>query len=174
MMVSIAEARAGDQVAFEALIRPLIHPAYRLAYAMLRRREPAEDAVQEATFKAWRRIGQVRPETQSLRPWFMTIVANECRSMRRGRWWSVLPLSRGRNVPFNEQRLTERTDLQRSIDRMSHDDRVLLYLYYWLDLPLDEIAQAMNLSLAAAKGRLYRAVGRLRAQLTLPEEMVTE
>ena len=56
-MVSIAEARAGDQVAFETLIRPLIHPAYRLAYAMLRRREAAEDAVQESVLKAWRGIG---------------------------------------------------------------------------------------------------------------------
>ena len=173
-MVSIAEARAGDQVAFEALIRPLIHPAYRLAYAMLRRREPAEDAVQEATFKAWRRIGQLRPETESLRPWFMTIVANECRSMRRARWWSVLPLPLGRSSSFNEQRLAETTDLRQSIERLSHDDRVLLYLYYWLDLPLDEVAEALGVSLAAAKGRLYRAVRRLRERLNLPEELITK
>ena len=173
-MVSIAEARAGDQVAFEALIRPLIHPGYRLAYAMLRRREAAEDVVQEAVFKAWRRIGQLRPDTESLRPWFMTIVANECRSMRRARWWSVLPLPQARSVVFNEQRLTERTDLRQSIERLKHDDRVLLYLYYWLDLPLDEIAQALGVSFSAAKGRLYRAVGRLRERLNLSEEMITE
>jgi RNA polymerase sigma factor (sigma-70 family) len=171
-MVSIAEARSGDQVAFEALITPLIHPAYRLAYAILRRREAAEDAVQEAVLKAWRGIGQLRPETESLRPWFLTIVANECRSVRRGRWWSVVPLFQGPHRAFNEQRVAETTDLRRSIERMSHADRVLLYLYYWLDLPLDEIARAMGISPQAAKGRLYRAVGRLRERLTLPEEMI--
>lgn len=171
MMVSIAEARSGDQVAFEALITPLIHPAYRLAYAILRRREAAEDAVQEAVLKAWRGIGQLRPETESLRPWFLTIVANECRSVRRGRWWTVVPLFQGPHRAFNEQRVAETTDLRRSIERLHHADRVLLYLYYWLDLPLDEIAQALGISPQAAKGRLYRAVGRLRERLTLPEEM---
>ena len=63
------------------------------------------------------------------------------------------------------------TQLRRSIERLGHGDRVLLYLYYWLDLPLDEIAQALGISPPAAKGRLYRAVGRLRERLTLPEEM---
>jgi len=172
MMVSIAEARSGDQVAFEALITPLIHPAYRLAYAILRRREAAEDAVQEAVLKAWRGIGQLRPETESLRPWFFTIVANECRSVRRGRWWSVVPLIHGPRRVFNEQRIAETTDLRRSIERLNHGDRVLLYLYYWLDLPLDEIAAALGISQQATKGRLYRAIGRLRERLTLPEEMV--
>jgi len=172
MMVSIAEARSGDQVAFEALITPLIHPAYRLAYAILRRREAAEDAVQEAVLKAWRGIGQLRPETESLRPWFFTIVANECQSVRRGRWWSVVPLIHGPRRVFNEQRIAETTDLRRSIERLNHGDRVLLYLYYWLDLPLDEIAAALGISQQATKGRLYRAIGRLRERLTLPEEMV--
>jgi RNA polymerase sigma factor (sigma-70 family) len=172
VMVSIAEARSGDQVAFEALITPLIHPAYRLAYAILRRREAAEDAVQEAVLKAWRGIGQLRPETESLRPWFLTIVANECRSVRRGRWWSVVPLFQGPHRAFNEQRIAETADLRRSIERLNHRDRVLLYLYYWLDLPLEEVAQALGISPQATKGRLYRAVGRLRERLTLPEEMV--
>jgi RNA polymerase sigma factor (sigma-70 family) len=170
-MVSIAEARSGDQVAFEALITPLIHPAYRLAYAILRRREAAEDAVQEAVLKAWRGIGRLRPETESLRPWFFTIVANECRSVRRGRWWSVVPLFQGPHRVFNEQRIAETADLRRSIERLNHRDRVLLYLYYWLDLPLEEVAQALGISPQATKGRLYRAVGRLRERLTLPEEM---
>jgi RNA polymerase sigma-70 factor, ECF subfamily len=149
----------------------LIHPAYRLAYAMLRHREAAEDAVQESVLKAWRGIGRLRPETESIRPWFLTIVANECRSVRRSRWWTVLPLSRGRAAAFNEQRMAERTNLRRSIDRLYHHDRLLLYLYYWLDLPLDEIAQALGITPQATKGRLYRAVGRLRERLMLPEEM---
>ena len=170
-MVSIAEARSGDLVAFEALITPLVHPAYRLAYAILRRREAAEDAVQDAVLKAWRGISKIRPETDSLRPWFFTIVANECRSVRRGRWWSMVPLLYGPRSAFNEQRVAETTDLRRSIERLRHADRVLLYLYYWLDLPLEEIAQALGISPQATKGRLYRAVGRLRERLTLPEEM---
>jgi DNA-directed RNA polymerase specialized sigma24 family protein len=103
----------------------------------------------------------------------MTIVANECRSMHRGAM-VVGPTPPARTEgAFNEKRLTDTTDLRRSIERLSHDDRGLLYLYYWLDLPLDEVAQALGVSVAAAKGRLYRAVGRLHERLTLPEELIT-
>jgi DNA-directed RNA polymerase specialized sigma24 family protein len=78
----IERARSGDQAAFQALIGPLIDPGYQLAVAMLRQREAAEDAVQ-ATIRAWRKFGQVRDVTTSLRPWFPAIVANECRTLRR-------------------------------------------------------------------------------------------
>jgi RNA polymerase sigma factor (sigma-70 family) len=82
-----------------------------------------------------------------------------------------VPLFQGPHRGFNEQRIAETADLRRSIERLNHRDRVLLYLYYWLDLPLEEVALALGISPQATKGRLYRAVGRLRERLTLPEEM---
>src|SRR5690349_12434863 len=86
----VAAARGGDSIAFETLLRPLIDPAYRLAYSMLQRREEAEDAVQEAALNAWRHIARLREGTDTLRPWFLTIVVNQCRMTRRSRWWSVV------------------------------------------------------------------------------------
>src|SRR5581483_5233032 len=59
------QARAGDAHAFEAILRPMIQPAYRLALAMLGKREAAEDAVQEMALKAWRYRGRLRPELGS-------------------------------------------------------------------------------------------------------------
>src|SRR5579864_3281060 len=83
-------ATRGDGESFAALIEPLLDPAFRLAAVMLSDRSAAEDAVQEASIKAWRKLGQLRGEVGSLRPWFLSIVANECRMARRQRWWSVL------------------------------------------------------------------------------------
>src|ERR1700694_3384331 len=85
----MARATAGDAHAFASLIEPLLDPAYRLAAVMLEDRSTAEDAVQEASIKAWRKLGQLRGDTGSLRSWFLSIVANECRMVRRQRWWSV-------------------------------------------------------------------------------------
>jgi RNA polymerase sigma-70 factor (ECF subfamily) len=85
----IQAARAGDGSAFAELIRPQYQAAFRVAYGLLHDIDESEDAVQEAAFKAWRRLGNLR-EGSSLRPWFLAIVANQCRSVSRSRWWSVL------------------------------------------------------------------------------------
>src|SRR5712664_2945351 len=86
----MANAAAGDANSFTVLIEPLLDPAYRLGAVMLADRSGAEDAVQEASIKAWRKLKQLRGDATSLRPWFLSIVANECRMARRTRWWSVL------------------------------------------------------------------------------------
>src|ERR1700737_4329584 len=90
LMVSAA---AGDADSFAVLIQPLLDPAFRLAAVMLADRSAAEDAVQEASIKAWRKLRQLRGDVGSLRSWFLSIVANECRMTRRQRWWSVLKLA---------------------------------------------------------------------------------
>src|SRR3981081_1877422 len=67
---------------FENLIGPLLSPAYGLAYSILGDRESAEDAVQEAVAKAWRGVDRLRKGASS-QAWFFTIVANQCRDVRR-------------------------------------------------------------------------------------------
>jgi len=75
--------------AFDALIGPLVGRGYALAVTMLNDRSAAEDAVQEAAIKAWRKLPSLRDHSAA-EPWFLPIVANQCRSVRRGSWWSVL------------------------------------------------------------------------------------
>src|SRR5450759_848774 len=79
-------AGAGD---FDAIVGPWIEPGYGLANSMLRDPHEARDAVQVATVKAWRSLHRPRaPGPASV--WFLAIVANQCRSTMRRRWWSVL------------------------------------------------------------------------------------
>ena len=160
----------GDAHAFAALIEPLLNPAYRLAAVMLADRSTAEDAVQEASIKAWRKLGQLRGDAGSLRPWFLSIVANECRMVRRQRWWSVakvadvLPLQ-GTRDEFAETA----SELKSALLRLSPDERLPLVLHFYLDLPLDEVAHTLGVSPAAAKSRIYRTARKLRSDLTLEE-----
>jgi len=51
-------AAAGDASSFSQLIEPLLDPAFRLAAVMLADRTAAQDAVQEASIKAWRKLRQ--------------------------------------------------------------------------------------------------------------------
>ena len=166
LMVSAA---SGDASSFAALIEPLLDPAYRLAAVMLADRSSAEDAVQEASIKAWRKLRQLRGDLKSLRPWFLSIVANECRMAKRQRWWSVLKVA---DMPAWSRRPYEpggSSDLHQALLKLSPEERLPLVLHFYLDLPVNEVAQALRVSPAAAKSRIYRAAKRLRSDLTQEE-----
>jgi len=158
--VLIAAARQGDGTAFAELINPQYRVAFRVAYGLLHNVDEAEDAVQEAAFTAWRRLGNLREGT-SLRPWFLAIVANQCRTMSRSRWWSVLkaesPEGEGPSVD-----VAAAVDLRRALLRLGHDERLIVVLRYYLDMPFEEIATTLGISTKAARTRVERAVHRLR------------
>jgi len=127
-------ARTGDEAAFEALIGPLVEPALRLAHSMLGDRWEAEDATQEAVTKAWRKLGQLRPG-MPVRPWFLAIVANQCRNVRRTRWFRTL------RMPDVLQRTGEpdddRLDLERAVAHLPARDRQAIFMHFYLDLPVE-------------------------------------
>jgi RNA polymerase sigma factor (sigma-70 family) len=158
----VRRAQAGDQVAFAVLLRPLVNSAYRLAGAMLHDPHAAEDVVQEASLKAWRKLHQVRPGAQ-MKPWFLGIVANECREVRRGSWWSVLKLADPELpvAPVGESTAAF-GDLRRAIGRLKHRRRLLLVLHWYLDLPVAEVATITGASQDAVKSELSRAIHQLR------------
>jgi len=161
----IAAAKDGDDVAFETLIRPLLEPGYRLAGGMLQDHQGAEDAVQEAALKAWRRLRQLRDESQ-IRPWFLAIVANECRSARRSRWSSVIKaVALEKPVdPSNDSVLTG-IELRRALRGLDQKKRLVLVLRFYLDLPLEEIAVITQASVHAVEGQLHRGVQELRQRM---------
>jgi RNA polymerase sigma-70 factor (ECF subfamily) len=155
---------AGDETAFELLVGPLIEPGLRLAYSMLGDRTEAEDAIQEAVIRAWRKIHQLRAGGP-VRPWFFAIVANQCRNIRRTRWFRVIRVGTERTAGHAVEPDVERLDLERGLARLPERDRQALFLHFYLDLPIDEVATAMRLSPAAAKARIYRACHRLRPEV---------
>ena len=165
----MARATEGDASAFASLIEPLLNPAYRLAAVMLADRPAAEDAVQEASIKAWRKLRQLRGDVGSLRSWFLSIVANECRMTRRQRWWSVVKLADPHVGGSDDPSQETASDLKRALLKLSPEERLPLVLHFYLDLPLDEVARTLGLSPSAAKSRIYRAARRLRSDLTLEE-----
>ncbi len=160
----LLRAKGGDGPAFEELLAPVLDPAFRQAITMLRDRSAAEDAVQEAALRAWRRIGRFRSGAD-LRPWFLAIVANECRSVRRSRWWHVIRY--GEVAPSAlpdpwEVASADRLDLDAALERLPRRHLLVLVLYYHLDLPTDEVGRVLGCSRNSARVRIHRALGALR------------
>jgi RNA polymerase sigma-70 factor (ECF subfamily) len=140
-----------------------------VAFAVLRERQEAEDAVQEAALSAWRKIRQLR-EPVAARPWFFRIVVNRARMHQRGRWRSVIKLpDLHRPGRWSEERTLDSLDMRIAVGKLAEADRLLLFLYYGLDLPLEEVASILGLSSAGAKTRLYRILKRLRPALAARE-----
>jgi RNA polymerase sigma-70 factor, ECF subfamily len=152
---------------FDALIGPHLDAAYRTALAILGNRDEANDAVQESAFKAWRKLAQLH-EGKPARPWFLAIVANQCRSERRKHWWSVIRVPEvDRGGSHLEEGGVQTMDIDRELAKLPNKDRLALFLYFYLDLPLEEVGAVLGVSAGGAKTRVYRAARKLRPGLEL-------
>jgi RNA polymerase sigma-70 factor (ECF subfamily) len=153
----------------ESELADLIAPGYRLACGMLHDPTTAEDAVQEAALKAWRKQAQLKRGADPL-PWFLGIVANECRSFRRRRRAFVVELDpRAGSSSPDENSMLAGADLRRALSRLRARDRLVVVLFFYLDLPVETVARIAGLSVPAARSRLYRSIKRLRPGLE-PED----
>ena len=165
----IRRARQGDAAAWEALVRSHQEPAFRLAYLLLGDPDRAEDVAQEAFIRAYHaldRFDTARP----FRPWLLSIAANLARNQRRsiGRYLAALSrLVKESPGPATnlEARVSERLEAQalwQAVQRLTSDDQQVIYLRYFLDLPVSETAEALGVAEGTVKSRLHRALGRLR------------
>ncbi|MGO8685678.1 MAG: RNA polymerase sigma factor [Candidatus Dormibacteria bacterium] len=168
------DGSADDTAAFEARLQPLYMEAVRLAYGLLRNSALAEDAAQDAALRAWRSRGNLR-EGSELRPWFLAIVANCCRDVRRSSWWRLggSPPPMGGEPPAPD--LTEHReaiyDLRDALRRLGHRDRLVIVLRYYLDLSHEDVAAVTGQSETAVRARVSRALRRLRLDLAAEDDL---
>ena len=167
---AIARAVAGDTEAFGEIVERYEDVAFRAAYLIVRDAGAAEDVVQEAFIRAYRQLRSFRQEDR-FRPWLLRIVTNlalnEVRARRRrGGLTERIAQTLGREpAPPPDAQVAAEDDatmLQRAIAELAPDDRVVLHLRYFLDLPEREIAAAIGKPAGTVKSRLHRAAKRLR------------
>ena len=65
----------------------------------------------------------------------------------------------------------EGADLRRAIMRLRHRDRLVVALFFYLDLPIEDVAVVVGDSVSATRGRLYRSIKRLRPDVDLEEAL---
>jgi RNA polymerase sigma-70 factor, ECF subfamily len=161
--------------AFMDAVEPLLPKAYRLAYALLRNRDEADDIVQDATLNAWRHRGSLRASSR-IQPWFLAIVANQCRQAVRTRWWSVIRRPDLSALARQEGRhqLDEVESLRQGLSKLRDPDRLVLVLRYYLDLSFEDVAATLRISPSAARVRTHRALARLRPIMDIPGELTDE
>ena len=63
------------------------------------------------------------------------------------------------------------TDLRRAVSRLRHEDRLVVVLYFYLDMPLEDVAAVAGSSVGATRARLYRSIKHLRPDLSIQEAL---
>jgi RNA polymerase sigma-70 factor (ECF subfamily) len=163
--VCLAEAAAaGDAGAFDLLMRTYGDRVFRLALRMLGSREDAEDIQQEAFVRAYRKLHTFRGEA-SFGAWIYAITARLCLSRRRRSAAQPVEVSPPpaalRDTDHDPQERLAAADaaarVQRTLDKLSPPDRLLILLKYVEDLSHEEIARTLQCSVQSSRSRLTRA-----------------
>lgn len=135
----------------------------RICYVSLHDAELAKDATQDAFLKAYQALDDFRGEC-SEKNWLIRIALNVCRDMRRSAWFRR-----------HDRRVTPE-DLPRTFQPPEDDEpgvlcevmnlppklREVVTLYYWQNMNVSEIAQALGVAHSTVSARLKRAKEKLR------------
>ena len=163
----VADAIAGDTAAFSRIVRAHHNDMVRVCHVIAGDAELAQDAAQAAWPIAWRRLGTLR-EPSALRPWLVTIAANEARRMLAGQRRARTTDLATADVALIELDPAQRDpdlDLIASVRRLDADDRRLLALRYVAGFDATEIGTAIGMTPSGVRSKLARAVERLRREV---------
>lgn len=151
---------------------------YRTALAITGDQEAAADLLQEVFLRLFRFGHRIDPN-RPLEPWLYRMTANMAYTWanQRRRWYRLLQeiaerLAReSRASPYHvvEQR-EQWGEVQRALDAISPEKRVVVVLYYLNGLSLVEIAEALELPIGTVKSRLHYGRKSLRKSLGLDED----
>lgn len=158
--------------AFAALDEARLLQAYRLATLILRNTAEAEDATQEAISRAWSSWGTLR-DRDRFNAWFDRILVNVCRNrMRHSRTLHIVALDNAFEVAATDSHgsTLARLALEPAFARLNPDQRIIVVLRYWRDLPIEEIAERLAIPSGTVKSRLHYALKSLRAAIESHEE----
>jgi RNA polymerase sigma-70 factor, ECF subfamily len=178
----VRAAKAGDDSAFEELVRRYDRNVFRIAQHITQNREDAEDVVQDAFLKAYQNLGQFQGQSKFY-TWLVRIAVNEAlMRLRRRRPERMVSLDEDvkteddsvpREVadwsPNPEQQYSQaelKDILTRTIQGLPPSFRTVFVLRDVEGLSTEEAAEALDLSIPAVKSRLLRARLQLRERLS--------
>ncbi len=158
----VVRARAGDRSAASVLFERYWTAAFRTAYAIVGRRDAAEDAAQEAFVRALAALDRF-DTGRPFGPWLARIVAN-CAIDRLRADRRLAPLDADTAAEWAAD--VQHDELLAAVAALPAARRQVVVLRYWAGLTQAEIAGVLGVPLGTANSRLGRAVEELRAALT--------
>lgn len=158
----VRRAAAGEQEAFTTLIGLHKSVMYATALAITRQEEDALDAISDTILILWEKLPTLK-KPELFKTWMTKILVNRCRDTLR---------RKGREIPWAESFPEESREVdydtplavRETLAGLPEGDRLILQLFYFEDLSVGQIAEALSLSAGAVKMRLKRGKARFLEQ----------
>ena len=173
---------AGEQSAYEVLVTRYQSAVISSALSATRSRPLAEDAAQDAFVTAWMKLNTLQ-EPQKFGSWVCCIARN-CALNAVNRYRAFLPYDLVENLPGAEdpaqnpaewlERTQERTEVNRSVEKLPEKVRQIICLHYFEGLSVSEIADRMRISEGTVKWQLHDGRKRIRKELCAMNEKYTD
>lgn len=138
----------------------------RMCYLNLHDSGLAEDAVQETFVKAYRALPTFRGDSDP-KTWLMRIAINTCRDMQRGSWLKHISrtITLDQLAEPSESFSEDAVAVNMEIARLPVKLREAVLLYYYQNMKIEEVAEALGIGISSASERLKRAKEKLRIAL---------
>ncbi|MCM3758576.1 RNA polymerase sigma factor [Sporosarcina aquimarina] len=153
------KAIAGDEGAFLALLQTYKEDLLRTALAFLKNDQDALEALQEVTVRAYNKIHTVK-EPGYAKTWLIRIMINYCqdqlkRQKRIHHWKTVVDHQGAEDV--------SQIELKEALASLPEKEQQLIYLKYFQDVKIKDIAKLENIPEGTVKSRLHKTLRTLRA-----------
>jgi len=158
----------------DELVRQHAGFVYRIAYACLRHRQEAEDAVQETFIRVWKHV-RTLPEIGNQRAWLARIAWRVARDWQRGHSRAAMDgdcelaeiESEKTSVEEDIAQAQQAALLERMMALLPPDLRETLQLATVKEMTSPEIAEVLGIPEASVRGRLLRARRLLREKVQI-------
>ena len=164
----VVRAQRGDKDAYTLVAAEIADRFLAVARRILRDRDLAEDAAQQALLAVWQDLPRLR-DPDRFESWSYRVLVNACYAEgRKERRWSpnlrILPVDET-SADRSLESVVDRDQLERGFRRLTIDQRAVVVLYHYLDKPLDEVARILEIPTGTAHSRLHHAMRGMRAAL---------
>ncbi len=164
----VIRAQHGDKGAYALLAGDIADRFLAVARRILRDFDLAEDATQQALLRTWQDLPRLRDPAR-FEAWSYRILVRACYAEgRKQRGWapSLRQLPLEDTVAGDDlSSVVDRDELERGFRRLTLDQRSVVVLHHYLDLPLDRVAEILGIPAGTAHSRLHYAMRALRAAI---------
>ncbi|MCZ8537462.1 sigma-70 family RNA polymerase sigma factor [Paenisporosarcina quisquiliarum] len=163
----VKRAIAGDDESFLLVMQVNKEGLYRTAFAFLRNEHDALEAMQEVIYRAYKNMHKVK-EPSYVKTWLTRIMMNYCQDqLKKKKRFTI-------NETLNEISIDDGTvqlELQEALKKLSEQEQQLVYMKYFQDTKIKDIAVMENIPEGTVKSRLHKILKTLRQHLTEKGEM---